>query len=351
MQVSRFESNLLKILHCLLGRSPVEHVLPLIQRPIEKPICLSRNAVDLVQSTLARGVVTLLTRGGAWKREQHLRDDSIVEGSLWQRSAPEDLGLKFSANSLDFLIWLTASDTSAATAAWVPRPMDGRRKTPLTFGDQFLLFLATRSLRDLPMIAKWLRSEGLRDNALVALTMPDVYAEHKRKTTPDFDPWMTGVGACVLEAMQEDLAETWKRLERYKSKISTPDRMSRLGEAQQVVINALFDSAQRHGRRDLCRFINQAAHELLSPSSNKDHWIEKLDTSDLRLAERTEVYTHASSFLRTTKQLQAWHAESQGVGYFDEGYVESQLWKTNWESLGMDQVVAHADRVLAELEF
>ncbi len=343
--VSRFESNLLRILHCFLGHAEVGLVLPAIIRPLPRPNCLSRDAVELVQQSLATGTVMLLARDGAWLQQRHLRDGQIREGSLWQRTDPGELGLQFSPASLEFLIWLTEADATKQMAAFVPQ------QKSLTIGDQFLMYRAARTLRDTTLVNKWYRNPFVRSNALIALTMPEYFAEAKVAPTPSFQPWMTDTGACVLEAMQDELTRTWVRLERNKAKISAPDFMQQLGTAQETVLNSLFETVEKTGRRDLCRFLLDTAKSLLDAKSRREQWIVSLDTTDLRLAERTQIYESASAFLRATKRLSQWHTESLGVGYFDEGYAESQLWKSLWESSEAADAVGHANRILKDLAF
>ncbi len=343
--VSRFEANLLRILHCFMGHAEVELVLPAMIRHLRRPNCLSRDAVELVQQSLATGTVMLLTRGGAWSQQRHLRGGQIREGSLWQRTEPGDLGLQFSAASLEFLIWLTEANATQQMTAFVPQ------QKSLTVGDQFLMYRAVRALRDTTLINKWYRNPFVRSNALIALTMPEYFTEAKVIPTPDFQLWMTATGACVLEAMQDELARTWVMLERNKAKISRPGYMQHLGKAQETVLNGLFDAVEQHGRRDLCRFLLDTAKSLLNAKSRREQWIQSLDTTDLRIAERTEIYESASAFLRATKRLSQWHTESLAVGYFDEGYAESQLWKSLWESSDAADAVGHANRILKDLAF
>lgn len=343
--VSRFESNLLRILHCFMGHAELGLVLPAIVRPLPRPNCLSRDAIELVQQSLATGTVMLLARGGAWSKQRHLRDGQIHEGSLWQRTKPGELGLRFSPATLEFLIWLTQADATKQMPTFVPQ------QKSLTLGDQFLMYRAARTLRDTTLMNKWYRNPFVRSNALIALTMPEYFAEAKVVPTPNFQAWMTDTGACVLEAMQDELARTWVMLETNKAKISKPDFMQRFGKSQEVVLNDLFDAVDQHGRRDLCRFLLETAKSLLDATSGREQWILSLDTTDLRIAERTEIYESASAFLRATKRLSQWHTESIGVGYFDEGYAESQLWKSMWESLEASEAVEHANRILQELAF
>ena len=342
--INRFESNLVRILHSFLGHTSVQHVLPALKRPMERPSCLSRDAVELVQQSLANGTVMLLARRGGWLQQRHLRGDQIREGSLWQRSKPEELGLTFSAASLDFLIWLTATNIELETDFWEP-PSGG----PLTLGDQFLLHRAARALGDSQHTHPWYASDVFRDNTLIALTQPQQFAVAEVVPQPDFDPWLTGIGGCVLEAMQDDLAESWNAVEQDKRRISNNDLMLQLGRVQEEVLNRLFDAAEKHGRRDLCRFLLQALHQVVGPRSERDHWVALLRTDELRLAQRTELYESASAFLRSASRLRHWHTRSLGVGYFDEGYAESQLYKSLWESTSAEESFGHADRVIGEL--
>ena len=62
--VSRFETNLLTILDCFLGRGPLEQALPLIVSRAPQPDCLSRAAVELVQDRLAKGCALRLAKAG-----------------------------------------------------------------------------------------------------------------------------------------------------------------------------------------------------------------------------------------------------------------------------------------------
>src|SRR5262245_21587153 len=102
--VSRFEANLLRILQFFLRAAPLEQVQSLIGGRLQVPKCLSRDAVGLVQDTLAKGCTRVLAGGlpgpfgrlGGWRRERFLRDGRIAEGRLWERTPPAELGLGFS---------------------------------------------------------------------------------------------------------------------------------------------------------------------------------------------------------------------------------------------------------------
>src|ERR1700722_20061836 len=103
--VSCFEANLLRVLQALLQQAPVERVLPILKKPLPRPKCLSRDAVELVQDTLAKGCVQFLA-GRGWVRGRVLHVGKITEGRLWERTPPQDLGLTFSAHALEFLVQL-----------------------------------------------------------------------------------------------------------------------------------------------------------------------------------------------------------------------------------------------------
>ncbi len=344
--VSRFESNLLRILHCFLGQAAVSHVAPAIARGQKRPSCLSRDAVELVKQSLGAGSISMLAHEGAWQRRRHLRGQQVAEGSLWQRTEPAKLGLEFSSASLDFLIWVTAAESKNEIPVWNPA-----KPSQLTMGDRFLLMSAAYALRETELISKWYRQGVLLNHGMVALLLPDQYAAAKTTPRPDFAPWFQGVGSFILEAMQDRLARRWVWIEHQKRTITDPGQMLRLGRAQVATWSRFMDAAEAAGRRDLCRFLLDASSTLLSEQSRLQDWIGGLDTAGLRIAERTEVYESGSALMRAIGRLRSWHVASQSVGYFDEGYAESQLLKSMWESASMDQTVIHADRIAKELDF
>src|SRR4051794_41176266 len=140
--VSRFEANLLRLLYYFLRREPAERALPLVEARIAAPPCLSRPAVRLVQDALAKGCTFLLAQRGGWRDERFLRNEVAVSGRLWQRTKPEDLGLKFSRHSLAFLIWITSVRPGDKDPTWGPE------HDQLTPADLLLLFFAHEGLRE-----------------------------------------------------------------------------------------------------------------------------------------------------------------------------------------------------------
>src|SRR4051812_387856 len=101
-EVSRFEANLLRVLRGIVQQTSVA---ALLEKPMPRPGCLGRAAVELIEDTLRKGVVQWLARQG-WRRERFLRDGRPVDGRLWQRTPPSQLVLRFSPWTLEFLLQL-----------------------------------------------------------------------------------------------------------------------------------------------------------------------------------------------------------------------------------------------------
>ena len=140
--VSRFEANLLRLLGYFLHREPPERAVTLLENRCSAPPCLHRDAIELVKDALAKGCVVLLARRGGWRRKRFLRGDRMVEGRLWERTPPAELGLPFSTHTLEFLIWITANRPGDKDSSWHPREED------LTLGDRLLLYFAHEGLRN-----------------------------------------------------------------------------------------------------------------------------------------------------------------------------------------------------------
>jgi hypothetical protein len=345
--VSRFEANLLRLLGYFLRREPLERALPLLEYRCAAPPCLHRNAVDLIQDALGKGCVFLLARSGGWRRERYLRDNAVVEGRLWERTPPSELGLTFSVHTLRFLMWITANRPGDTNQAWcVP-------EEELTQGDRLLLYFAHRGLRN---AASGLGAEKLRteqpfvQHALCWLAFPDDYTTVPDGVRPNFAPWTNGVGASMLEAVQPELARRWIEVESNKECLVDPQAMRVLGLAQERVLMAFLDAIERAGRMDLARFLLQAAEKLLTPHARSEMWTARLNLSGMRVADRSATYRAATIFLRTLERLQTWERRARGVGYFDEGYAASQLWKADWEQVQGEVLAERARAIVQRLD-
>jgi hypothetical protein len=335
--VSRFEADLLNILRFFLGRVPAEQALPLVVAKRPPPPCLSRAAVELVQDSLAKGCVLWLVRAGGWRRERHLREAAVVPGRLWERTPPQQMALSFSAHTLHYLIWITACDPVEEP----PQPATTER----TIADLFLLYLVYRSLRE-TKISQDLRRPPFSSNPLCRLAYPGDFEEEP----VDFTPWTTGVGGCVLEAVQPELARRWLTVERSKARIETWSEMQALGQAQESVLTAFLAALETAGRRDLARFLLACAAKLLTEDARPDFWVGGLASPGVRMAERAATHRAALTFLHGFNRLQQWSRAAQHVGYLDEDYAASQLWKADWEQGQGDILHSRSRNIIQQLE-
>ena len=335
--ISRFEANLLRILHALLGRTPLEGARRLIAGRHERPECLGRGAVELVQDALAKGCVWRLAREGGWLRDRYLRGDRVAAGRLWERTPPADLGLSFSRHTLSFLIWLTADHLADRPVRWSPGERD------LTVGDRLVMFYAYEALRaGAADPAKLRELPQFPRHALCRLAFPEDFVGARPGLVPDYSAWTGGLGACVLEALRPYLAGRWVALERQKLALTDPSQMIALGRAQEATLEAFLDALDGAGRPDLARFLLSVASSLLRDMPGPRAWVGSLDMSGLRVAERAEVHRAALAFLRSFGRLRAWEYRARDVGYFDEGYAASQLWKADWETYAGDTLCERA---------
>jgi hypothetical protein len=101
---------------------------------------------------------------------------------------------------------------------------------------------------------------------------------------------------------------------------------------------------------DLARFLLMAAANLLGPHAHAGMWTGRLHLAGLRVADRAETYQAAAGFLRYVDRLQAWERRARGVGYFDEGYQASQLWKSDWDHFEGDQLHGRAQAIVRQMD-
>ncbi len=345
--VSRFEANLLRLLGFFLRREPPERALPLLESQCPAPPCLQRNAVDLIQDALGKGCVHLLARVGGWRRERFLRQGRAVEGRLWERSAPHELGLTFSAHTMRFLIWITANRLDGANPPWHASHDD------LTLGDLLLLYFAHDGLCKLQSgldATKLLGKEPFVRHALCWLAYPGDFSSVPSNIRPNFAPWTNGVGASIFEALQPELERRWIDVESSKARLADPQVMLALGAAQERGLTAFLDAIEREGRMDLARFLLRSAAALLGPHARPEMWTERLKLAGRRLADRAAIYRAATSFLRTMDRLQSWERRARGIGYFDDEYVASQSWKADWEQVQGDILTERARAIVKQLD-
>lgn len=342
--VSSFEANLLRILHGILDRAALAQIEPLILRTQVRPPCLSRDCVELVQDALAKGCVHLLAVRGGWRNERFLRNEQAAQGRLWQRTPPEALGLEFSRNALDFLMWITAVNVADPEApAW--RRVEG---VELTIGDRLLIYLAYERIRPIREAAPWLRR--FAGQSLCRLAFPQDFREAPPVAADKFLPWTQGQGGCILEALQHNFAEHWIHVERSKGRIVKASEMLALGKSQEQVLDGFLGVLASAQRRDLARFLLLAARRLLEPQPPPSAWIASLDVSGLRMADRADAYRASTAFLRRLETFEGWQRHARSVSFFDEDYAASQLWKSDWEELQGDEICRRAQHLVQALD-
>jgi hypothetical protein len=350
--VTRFEANLLRLLYYFLRREPAERALPLVEERRQAPACLSRVTVRLVQEALAKGTTFLLAYRGGWRVERHLRGplgaEKPAEGRLWQRTPPKELALSFSRHSLEFLVWITAEQPKDKGAgAWGPAP------DKLTVGDLVLLFFANEGLREAPETAgvgDLRKRQPFVSHGLAWLAYPRDYEQAPAEVVPDFGPWLSGVGACVLEALQTDLRDRWLAVEGDKERIVDPQQMRFLGRSQERVLSAFLDAVDKANRLDLARFLLRAAERLLGGKADGQNWIGGLQTVGLRLADRAATYQAALSFVRALERLQGWARRARTIGYWDEGYEAAKLYLADWEAVRGDTLAEKALGIVRQVD-
>lgn len=340
--VSRFEANLLRILDCFLGRCPVEQALPLVLRELPEPKCLSRDAVSLVEDRLAKGCVRRLARTGGWRPRRFLRGNRIAAGRLWERTPPAELGLRFSGQSLRFLIWVTAS--KPGPQGWSPALTD------LTEGDLLLLYLAYGALRQTEAEDALKLREAFDRNGLVRLAYAEDFDLRQSSLAPDFAPWLSGVGGGILESLQPELAERWQAMESTKKDITDARKLRALGQRQEAVLERFLEAVEQAGRLDLARFLLEAAGQLLTTDAGRQHWIHSGIDAGATLAERQQTYQAGLALVRQLDRFQKWEQRARSVGYFDEGYAAAQLCKDDWEEQHGEVTVNRARAILREVD-
>ncbi|MFK7768139.1 MAG: hypothetical protein AB8B55_13025 [Mariniblastus sp.] len=343
--VSRFESNLLKIVYCVFGNYPVANTHPAVRQPCNKPVCLSRDTVELVEAAIAKGITQKLATDCGWKNQTFLRNEKPKTGRVWERTVPSELGLSFSKHSLDFLVWVTTADLSRKKF-WREPNID-----ELTLGDQFLLFSVIDKFSESVFAQTWRSKKVFRRNGLYALMNAHrVNLKHIGEDS-DFEIWTSGEGSLILEAMQGSIANRWIEMEQYKTRITSVEIMNRVGRAQERVLGQLMEMADKAGRRDLCRFLLSTFTKIFKIQSELKDWTRSLKTSGLRIADRTEAYRNATALLRQGDRLQKWHNDSVSTGYMDENYAATQLWKSDWERLNVQPAINKAQAIVRETTF
>ncbi len=347
--VSRFEYNLLRILRFVLGAMPVEQARGLIVQEIgTPPTCLGRTCIRLAEDTLAKGLVLHLVRAGGWRAERMLSRGEVATGRAWERHPLEERALELGPHPMSFLMWLTAHKPDKAGELFDAPPGE------LTPADCLFFALALDALRPLTEVHAALVKRGVfAKNPLCWLLSPGDFAGLDSPVAPDFAPWMAGLGAVILECWQPLLTTRFTLSERSKGQTGDWRQLSALGRAELALFENYLGAAESAGRPDLARFVLNAGRAVLGTPGELtvQYWTGGLQGAGPgRLADRLENRRLALAVVAQLTRLQQWVTAARGVGYFDEGYAASQVWKADWDDAGGDALSRRATELLNSLD-
>ncbi len=344
--VSRFEYHLLRLLRFCLGHMPPEQASNYLSTKLPCPPCLGPTSIKIAEETLAKGIVLHLVRAGGWRQERHLQNAKPTVGRVWDRIPLTDRELVFSKHTLAFLMWLTAEKITDTKESW-DAPAGS-----LTPADELFFALAYENIRLEPNYGPVLAEKrAFRENPFLWLLHPSELSGPD-PTPPPFAPLTNGVRAVMMECLNPALAERWVRAERGRGQETDWKRMRATGTAEGRALADFLAACGTANRPDLARFVLSAAKTILNqPGLTPQYWTGGLHgQGPPRLADRLETQRAAVVLPRHLATMQSWDRRARGVGYFDDDYAGSQLWKEDWEAAGGETLTATAHRILELLE-
>lgn len=341
-EVSRFEFTLLNILRFFLGHHPSDRGLRDLRNQLSRPPCLSRVAIELVQDSLAKGCVLHLTRIGGWRNDRFLRDGQPNRGRVWDRSPLEERALRFTGHVVEFLMWAASERVHETNVPW--------DASGLTAADELFFWLAFDQCRTDPDVADAMRvKSAFRDNPLCWLAFPGEMPAGSEP--PSFEPCFTGLRAAILECLQPELTRRWLRSERSKGHIGDWGAMRNQGRAEFAALSGFLEAARAASRLDLARFVLNVNTTLFRGELQPIFWTGGLQGSGPgRLADRLDTQRAALAVPRQMDTLAAWEEAARGIGYFDDGYAASQMYKQEWEESGGERIAERARAAVAAIE-
>lgn len=341
-EVSRFEFTLLNILRFFLGHHPGDRGLRDLRNQASRPPCLSRTAVELVKDSLSKGCVLFLVRAGGWRNDRFLREGHPNRGRVWERSPLEDRVLRFSPHVVEFLLWAASERVHETNLPW--------DATVHSAADELFYWLVFDACRADPDVANALRGKSaFRDNPLCWLAFPGEMPAGAEP--PSFERCFTGLRAAILECLQPELAQRWVRSERSKGHIGDWGAMRNQGRAEFDALNAFLEAARRANRFDLTRYVLNVNATLFRGELQPIFWTGGLQGSGpSRLADRLDTQRAALAVPRQMETLAGWEESARAVGYFDDGYAASQMYKQDWESVEGDRVATRAHAAVDAIE-
>ncbi|QGJ70145.1 Hypothetical protein PBC10988_18390 [Planctomycetales bacterium 10988] len=339
--VTRFESEMLLALEVILKARPVQVLLQTLRHVRPCPSCFHRGGIAGIEDRLRKGVVQRLAKEGGYVQASYLRGENLTWGRVWQRTAPEELGLSLSRHSLEWLAWLAASHPEDE-ANWPPF-----RVEQLTLGDRLLLIWTYEAVRESDYGKAFRRLPFLVAEPFCQLAYADDFL--KENESPfDFSSWMTTAGQAILEVYQSRLAQNWLAMEQRKVRIVAWQRLQSLGRQQLQLLTDYFTAIAGAGRRDLARFYLHFVRDLFRQPRELVQWTGGLDAAGTTLSERANTYRLAIAPLQAWQQVFAWQEAAQEVSYFEEEYALSQAWKLLWEEYQAEQLTLQVTALLHE---
>jgi hypothetical protein len=247
---------------------------------------------------------------------------------------------------LEFLIWATAEKVQDTKTAWDAPPEE------LTPADELFFWMALDAFRaDPDLLAVLRKKRAFRSNTLCWISFPGDLVDSDDVTVPDFAPLFTGVRSVLLECLQMHLAKRWIESERAKGQVGDWKRMRTQGRAEFAALRAFLQAAEAANRTDLARFVLKTNAAVLQTDLTPVFWTGGLQGSGPpRLADRLDTQRSALAVPRQMEILEEWQRRAVYVGYFDEGYQASQMWKKEWEAANGDRVAVRARQAFEMLE-
>jgi len=155
----------------------------------------------------------------------------------------------------------------------------------------------------------------------------------------------------MLECLQPHLVGRWMRSERAKGQIGDWEKMRQQGRAEFAGLHAFLGAAEQAKRLDLARFVLGANAALFQGDLTPIFWTGGLQGSGpLRLADRLDAQRAALALPRQMERLAGWQERARSIGYFDDDYAASQLWKQDWEAADGDRIAERARAAVQMLE-
>ncbi len=294
--------------------------------------------MGILKRTLALGVTKRLAHMGGWQKQKFKVGDRIVEGRTWERHP--NLELRFSRFTMRLLRWMTASPMNNAECPVL-------KSTPNTIADHLMLYLSV-DLLDRLNCGEITRQKASRSSPLIWLGFANLFVSQDEAESLDFGPWVEGQGAALIEALSEDLADRWRRMEWRKQRIFSGRQMRVLGGAQTATLAAFMDAAAKAGRYDLGYFLIEAAAAVLASAQDARQFAGRLESRGT-MRERSEARRAAGAFLKSIQRLGRWAEDAATVRFFDDEYEGAQLFLSRFERIS-EKGMQHADRIIKNLE-